>query len=86
MAAIHHGIVNQLEPGPMVAEKQKVDYEVTLPVRWSKSLDAFHAGQVLPRYFGEEYHQLFEACRREESGLFHAQVSNRDYEWYLRAV
>jgi len=86
MAGIHHGITNQLDPGPMVAEKQKVDYEISLPVRWPKSLDAFHAGQVLPRYFGEEYHHLFEVCRREESDLFHAQVSNRDYEWYLRAV
>jgi glutamine synthetase len=86
MAGIHHGITNQLDPGPMVAEKQKVEYEVTLPVRWSKALDVFQAGQVLPKYFGEEYHRLFEACRREESDLFHAQVSNRDYEWYLRAV
>ena len=86
MAAIHHGITNQLEPGPMVKEKQKVEYEVTLPVRWPKSLDAFGAGQILPGYLGEEYHRLFEACRREESELFHAQVSNRDYEWYLRAV
>jgi len=86
MAGIHHGITNQIDPGPMVAEKQKIEYEVTLPVRWSKSLDVFQAGQVLPKYFGEEYHRLFEACRREESDLFHAQVSNRDYEWYLRAV
>ena len=86
MAAIHHGIVNRLEPGPMVAEKQKVDYEVTLPVRWSKSLDIFKAGQILPCYLGEEYHRLFEVCRREEAELFHAEVSNCDYEWYLRAV
>jgi len=86
MAGIHHGIANQLEPGPMVAEKQKIDYQITLPVRWSKSLDAFQAGQILPRYFGEEYHRLFEVCRREESDLFHSQISNRDYEWYLRAV
>jgi glutamine synthetase len=86
MAGIHHGIANQLEPGPMVAERQKVDYEITLPVRWSKALDAFHAGQVLPRYFGEEYHRLYEACKREESDLFNAQVSNHDYAWYLRAV
>jgi glutamine synthetase len=86
MAGIHHGITNRLEPGPMVAEKQKVDYEITLPVRWSQSLDAFHAGRILPRYFGEQYHRLFEVCRREESESFHAQVSNRDYEWYLRAV
>jgi len=86
MAGIHHGITNQLDPGPMVAEKQKIEYEVTLPVRWSKALDVFQAGQVLPKYFGEEYHRLFEACRREESDLFHAQISDRDYEWYLRAV
>jgi len=86
MAGIHHGITNQLDPGPMVAEKQKIDYVITLPIRWPKSLDAFHAGQILPQYFGEEYHRLFEACRREESDLFHAQISNRDYEWYLRAV
>ncbi len=86
MAGIHHGIANQLDPGPMVAEKQNIDYQVTLPVRWSKSLDAFRAGQILPRYFGQEYHCLFEVCRREESELFHSQVSNRDYEWYLRAV
>lgn len=86
MAGIHHGITNQLEPGPMVAEKQKIEYQVTLPVRWSKSLDAFQAGGILPQYFGEEYHRLFEVCRREESELFHSQVSNRDYEWYLRAV
>ena len=86
MAGIHHGITNQIDPGPMVAEKQKIEYEVTLPVRWSKSLDVFQAGQILPKYFGEEYHRLFEICRREESDLFHAQVSNRDYEWYMRAV
>jgi glutamine synthetase len=86
MAGIHHGIVYQLEPAPMVAEKAFVEYQVTLPVRWSKSLDVFRDGKILPAYIGEEYHQLFEACRREESELFHAQVSNRDYEWYLRAV
>ena len=86
MAGIHHGIVNKLEPGPMVAEKQKVDYKITLPVRWSKSLDVFEAGKILPRYFGEEFHRLYGLSRRDESELFHSQVSNRDYEWYLRAV
>jgi glutamine synthetase len=86
LAGIHHGITNQLEPDPMIVEKQEVEYTVTLPVRWSKSLDAFEAGQVLPGYFGEEYHRVFGVCRREESDSFHSQISNRDYEWYLRAV
>jgi len=86
LAGIHHGIANQLEPDPMIAEKQEVEYTVTLPVRWSKSLDAFEAGQVLPGYFGEEYHRVFGVCRREEADKFHALVTNHDYEWYLRAV
>ena len=86
MAGIHHGIKNQLEPGPMVAEKQEVDYQITLPVRSSKALDAFDAGQVLPQYLGEKYHRLLGVCRHEEADMFNAQVSNRDYEWYLRAV
>lgn len=86
IAGIHHGITNKLEPGPMVKEKQDIEYVITLPVRWSKSLDAFDAGQVLPQYFGKEYHRVFGVCRREEADIFHSQVSNRDYEWYLRAV
>lgn len=86
MAGIHHGISNRIDPGPMIAEKQKIDYEVTMPVRWSKSLDCFDAGEILPKYFGKECHRVFGICRREEEDMFHAQVSNRDYEWYLRAV
>ena len=86
MAGIHHGIKNQCNPGPMIQEKEKVDYEITLPVRWSSALDVFEAGKILPRYFGKEYHRVFGVCRREESDLFHSEVSNKDYEWYLRAV
>ena len=86
MAGIHHGIKNQCDPGPMTAEKAEIEYKVTLPVRWSKALDAFQAGKILPEYFGKEYHRVFGVCRREEADKFHSQVSNRDYEWYLRAV
>ncbi len=86
MAGIHHGIKNQLDPGPMVQEKQEIEYEVTLPVRWNNALDVFEAGKILPGYFGKEYHRVFGVCRREESDLFHSEVSNKDYEWYMRAV
>jgi hypothetical protein len=29
---------------------------------------------------------LYATCRREECERFHAEISNRDYEWYLRAI
>ena len=86
LAGIHHGIVNKCDPGVMVQAGQEVDDEVALPVRWELALDAFAAGTVLPKYIGKTYHEVFGKCRREECGRFHSEISERDYEWYLRAV
>jgi glutamine synthetase len=86
MAGIHHGIENQCDPGKMVPEGVEVEDDVTLPVRWEKALDKFEAGTILPAYLGQEYHKTFAACRREESERVHAEITNRDYEWYLRAM
>lgn len=86
MAGIHHGITGNIEPEPMVQEREEIKYKPSLPLRWSKSLDAYQSGEVLPSYLGEEYHRVYGNCKREESNIFHAQITNRDYEWYLRAV
>ncbi|TDJ43341.1 MAG: glutamine synthetase [Gammaproteobacteria bacterium] len=86
LAGMHHGIAGQCDPGVMVREREKIDEIVTLPVRWELALDAFDAGKRLPAYLGEEYHRVFASCRREECERFHSQITNRDYEWYLRAV
>jgi glutamine synthetase len=84
LAGIHHGIEHQSDPGPMVREGESIDYQPTIPLHWPQALDAWRGGEVLPGYFGEEYHRVFERVRREESDKFHAQVSDRDYQWYLR--
>jgi glutamine synthetase len=86
MAGIHHGISNQVDPGPMVPEKTDLEYQPTLPARWNEALDAYQASEILPVYFGEEYHRVFGVCRREEEEVFHAQVTDKDYEWFLRAI
>ena len=86
LAGMHHGIAKQCDPGVMVQEGEAIDEVVTLPVRWELALDVFEAGKHLPAYLGKEYHRVFASCRREECERFHAQVTNRDYEWYLRAV
>jgi glutamine synthetase len=41
---------------------------------------------VLPQYLGQDYCRLFGTVRRGECEQFTAQVSNVDYEWYLRAM
>ena len=86
LASIHHGITNKLDPGPMVAEGAVIEEKAELPLRWEAALDAFEAGSILPKYLGARYHALYASCRREECDRFHAEIPDRDYEWYLRAV
>lgn len=86
LAGIHHGITQRCDPGPMVAPGTIIEEQILLPARWDAALDAFDAGTVLPRYLGERYHKLYGTCRREECDRFHAEITNRDYEWYLRAI
>jgi len=86
LGGIHHGISNKVEPGPMIQEREPVDDIVTLPTRWPLALEAWDKGEILPRYFGEHYHKLYGICRREESDRFQSEITDRDYEWYLRAV
>lgn len=86
LAGLHHGIVNKLDPGRMVQSGEVLEEKVLLPTRWDAALDAFERSTVLPKYLDERYHKLYATCRREECERFHAEISNRDYEWYLRAI
>jgi glutamine synthetase len=86
LAGIHHGITQRCEPGPMVSPGEVLEEKASLPLRWEAALDAFEQGTVLPQYFGKRYHELFATCRREECDRIHAQITDRDYEWYLRAI
>ena len=86
-AGIHHGITNAIEPTAMVTEGALIkDDDITLPVRWDDALDRFARSTVLPRYLGEDYARVYEVCRRSECNRFHAELSDRDYAWYLRSV
>lgn len=86
-AGIHHGITNECDPGDMIPEGFEIKEEViTLPRLWSLALDKFEASTVLPTYFGKEYCKIFSTMRRSECDEFAKQVSNIDYEWYLRSV
>ena len=86
MAGLHYGITQKCDPGPMVKARQVIEETVNLPVRWPLALDAFDAGKVLREYLGTRFCEIFSACRREEEERFHAQITDRDYEWYLRGV
>ena len=86
LAGIHHGISTECEPRPMTRERAKLDYQVEIPVRWPHALDTFDAGEILPNYLGKDYHELYSKCRREEETNFNADIPDKDFNWFLRAV
>lgn len=87
LAGIHYGISNKSEPSDMIPEKTRIEnQDVTLPIRWEAALERFKNSEFLSQYFGKDFCQVFELARRSECDLFHEQVSNVDYEWYLRSV
>jgi glutamine synthetase len=84
MAGLHYGITQKCDPGKMVKPREVIEEQVNLPVRWPLALDQFAAGEILPQYLGSRFCEIFAACRREEEERFHAEVTNSDYDWYLR--
>jgi len=70
----------------MISEGKVIDPEVTLPVKWDKALEAFENATVLNEYLGSEYSDLFLRSRRCEMDRFTSQISNKDFEWYLRSI
>lgn len=87
IAGIHYGIREQCDPGTMVEEGTFLrDQQITLPTRWDAALELFDRSVIVPEYLDKEFCRIFSVCRHSENNQFHAQISNRDYEWYLRAV
>ena len=86
LAGIHQGLANKVNPPKMIHEGEVIDPEITLPIKWDKSLDAFESGSILKQYLGSDYSDLFLRSRRCEMDRFNAQISNKDFEWYLRSI
>ncbi len=87
LGGIHHGISNQCDPGPWVSEMTELPkQEPQLPQRWEAALDRFRSSELVPKYLGKEYSEIFARMRQSECNSYHAAVPNLDYAWYLRSV
>ncbi len=83
LAGIHHGLVSRLDPGPPVDGNAYDKAAPSLARHWAHALDAYDDGRILPRYFGERYHQHFGVLKRIEFERYEAEVSPLDHAWYL---
>ncbi|HVO01411.1 MAG TPA: glutamine synthetase family protein [Candidatus Cybelea sp.] len=87
LAAVHHGIKHRIDPGPPIVGDgyvQAAQQGWGLPRHWVKTLDAFEASAAMKDYLGPRFHHMFTAIKRAEHDRFMSQVTELDYEWYLR--
>ncbi|MFK8050013.1 MAG: glutamine synthetase family protein [Halioglobus sp.] len=87
LGGIHHGMTQHCDPGPWIPELTELpEQEPQLPQRWEAALDRFRASEIMPRYLGWEYADIFAKMRQSECNSYHAAVPDLDYAWYLRSV
>lgn len=86
VAGAHHGIKNKIDPGTMIEQGAKITPKLRIPNRWESAIDRFSRSKVLPDYLGKQYCKYYALNRRAEAEKFHNQISQLDFDWYLRAV
>jgi glutamine synthetase len=86
LAGLHHGLLNRVEPPPMVREGQIVEQDGDGAPHWEGALESFEAARILPGYLGKDFCETYARCRRLELRQYRAQVPDLDYIWYLGSI
>jgi glutamine synthetase len=87
LAAVHHGIKHRIDPGaPIEGDGYALAAEqgLSLPRHWNLALDAFEASAAMGDYLGARFQKMFAAIKRSEYDRYNSQVTDLDYDWYLR--
>jgi glutamine synthetase len=85
LAGIHHGIVNEIDPGAPHEGNAGTGFDAGLPMRPRRALELMAASKTLPWYFGEDYPKLYTACKEAEYDEFEWLISPHEYDWYLQS-
>ena len=87
LAAMHHGITNRIDPGPAVVGngyEDEASAGVKLPNNWFAANDAFEGSPLMNDYLGARFVKYYSIVKRTEMARFYGEVTELDYEWYLR--
>jgi len=87
LAAMHHGIKNSINPGPAVVGngyEDEASAGVKLPNNWFAANDAFEASPLMNDYLGQRFVKNYTIVKRTEMARFYGEVTELDYDWYLR--
>lgn len=83
LAAIHHGIRRELDPGEPVQGNGYAQATTLLPTDWLTSLQALERSAWAREALGAGFLDVYLAIKRAEYRQFMAEVSEQDWRWYL---
>jgi len=85
LAGMLHGIQQRLDPGPPIVGNAYEQVEARSPY-WRGAIEDFMASGFVAEQFGGAFRHIFGQQKLKEMRSFETQVSDLEYEWYLRAV
>jgi len=87
LAGVHHGMVNQIDPGPAVVGdgyKAAADSTHQVPGNWYAAIEALDKSAIMRDYLGSRFVGMYCAVKRTEQDRFFSEVTALDYDWYLK--
>jgi glutamine synthetase len=87
LAAAHRGIVEKLDPGPPIVGNGYTQADRrSLPSTWQLALERAAQSEFLADALGADFLKVFLAIKNQECDRFTAEVTDLDYDWYLRST
>jgi len=81
------GIERKLDPGPpIVGNGYSQADRSSLPATWHQAIEQAASSEFLAEALGPEFMKVFLAIKRQECDRFSAEVTDLDYDWYLRTT
>jgi glutamine synthetase len=86
LAGAHRGIVEKRDPGPAIEGNGYEQVPASLPSNWYDALARTEGSSFLKDYLGPRFLEIYCAIKRAEQDRFYSQVTELDFEWYLRTA
>lgn len=86
LAGAHYGIVNRIDPGPPIEGNGYAQVSASLPSNWYDALARTEGSHFLKDYLGARFMEIYCAIKSAEQDRFYSQVTELDFDWYLRTA
>jgi glutamine synthetase len=83
LAGIHHGIVNEIDPGDPAEGNACDSMDEAIPFFLPSALKRLRNSDIMKRYFGERYVEVYAETKLLEYEKFQRMISSAEYDWYL---